>query len=76
MNVKSSLVACLIGTLLVSGLVAQNRQQRRNVRDDGGLKVGQLAPTFELKSLDGKESFDLKSLRGNKPVLLFFGSYT
>lgn len=79
MNVKSSLVACLIGTLIVSSLVAQNRQQRRgqrNVRDDGGLKVGQLAPTFELKSLDGKESFDLKSLRGNKPVLLFFGSYT
>ncbi len=46
------------------------------MRDDGAPKVGQQAPTFKLKSLDGKQSFDLAEFKGSKPVVLFFGSYT
>jgi cytochrome oxidase Cu insertion factor (SCO1/SenC/PrrC family) len=39
-------------------------------------KVGQEAPLFKLASLDGKKETDLKSFRGQRPVILFFGSYT
>ena len=35
-----------------------------------------MAPTFTLNSLDGKQTFTLKEFRGEKPVILFFGSYT
>jgi len=48
----------------------------RPPRVDKGPKAGTVAPVFTLKSLDGKEEFDLESFRGKKPVVLFFGSYT
>ena len=44
--------------------------------DDGAPNVGEIAPTFILKSLDGKSETDLESFRGQKPVVLLFGSYT
>ncbi len=44
--------------------------------DDGAPKAGQVAPTFSLKSRDGKDDFDLASFNGKRPVVLFFGSYT
>ncbi len=44
--------------------------------EDNAPKVGELAPTFKLKSLDGKVEFDLETFKGKKPVVLFFGSYT
>ena len=40
------------------------------------LKVGEVAPTFKLKSLDGKSETNLASFKGKKPVVLIFGSYT
>ncbi len=52
------------------------RMMERMMRDDGAPKVGQQAPTFKLKSLDGKQSFDLAEFKGSKPVVLFFGSST
>ncbi|MBK8915370.1 MAG: hypothetical protein IPM64_12360 [Phycisphaerales bacterium] len=39
-------------------------------------EIGDTAPPFKLKSLDGKSEFELTSLRGKRPVLLLFGSYT
>ena len=39
-------------------------------------KVGQTAPDFELKTADGKQTIRLSSFRGNKPVVLIFGSHT
>ncbi|MBI5863091.1 MAG: hypothetical protein HZB38_00990 [Planctomycetes bacterium] len=39
-------------------------------------QVGEAAPPFKLKSLDGKSEFELTSLSGKRPVLLLFGSYT
>jgi|GEM_PF-2909794 len=44
--------------------------------DYGAPKVGDAAPTFKIKSLDGKHEFDLASFNGKRPVVLFFGSYT
>ena len=48
------------------------RPSRRPV----ALQVGDIAPTFKLKSLDGKTETDLASFKGKKPVVLIFGSYT
>ncbi len=50
--------------------------RERMMRDDDAPKVGDVAPVFTLKSLDGKSETDLASFKGKKPVLLFFGSYT
>jgi len=40
------------------------------------VSVGDMAPDFALESPDHKSSFRLSSLRGEKPVVLVFGSYT
>ena len=40
------------------------------------LRVGDKAPLFTLKALDGKSETDLKELSQERPVVLFFGSYT
>ncbi|HYL99983.1 MAG TPA: redoxin domain-containing protein [Blastocatellia bacterium] len=42
----------------------------------GRLKVGDDAPDFSLKSQDGNSTVTLSSFKGNKPVVLIFGSYT
>ncbi len=41
----------------------------------GHLQVGDAAPDFSLKTLDGSAQVQLSALRG-KPVVLVFGSYT
>ena len=53
----------------------RGRRGRRN-RPDDAPRVGDMAPVFTLKSLDGESETDLESFRGDKPVVLFFGSYT
>ena len=45
-------------------------------KNNPALKVGDIAPTFKLKSLDGKSETDLAAFKGKKPVVLIFGSYT
>lgn len=42
----------------------------------GNLKVGDQAPDFNLPTYDKKSYVQLSSLRGEKPVVLIFGSYT
>ena len=42
----------------------------------GNVNVGDVAPDFSLGSTDHKSSFRLSSMRGEKPVVLVFGSYT
>lgn len=46
------------------------------VARDGHLKVGDDAPDFQLATLDKKSRVQLSSLRGQRPVVLVFGSYT
>lgn len=70
-----------IGMTLLLVVALADAQQRRGNRadrrsDKDALKVGQAAPTFKLKSLDGKATTDLGTWHGKRPVLLFFGSYT
>lgn len=47
-----------------------------NVARSGRVAVGDEAPDFSLESPDHKARFQLSSLRGQKPVVLVFGSYT
>ncbi len=42
----------------------------------GHLKVGDSAPDFSIHTVDKKSLVQLSSLRGEKPVVLVFGSYT
>jgi hypothetical protein len=42
----------------------------------GHLKVGDAAPDFALKTTDGSSLVRLSSFRGQKPVVLIFGSHT
>jgi hypothetical protein len=42
----------------------------------GELKVGDQAPDFTLEQLDNNASVQLSAMRGEKPVVLVFGSYT
>lgn len=41
-----------------------------------GPRVGELAPDFTLKTQVGKEEVTLSTFRGQKPVVLIFGSFT
>jgi hypothetical protein len=41
-----------------------------------GPQVGQPAPNFTLKSVDGKQTIQLADHVGKKPVVLIFGNYT
>ena len=39
-------------------------------------RAGETAPVFTLQTLDREREVDLASFKGNRPVLLMFGSYT
>ena len=68
-------IAAAAGILVATAADAQRRRPGGNA-EAGALRAGQYAPTFELKSLDGEDTFDLRTFRGERPVILFFGSYT
>ena len=42
----------------------------------GNLNVGDEAPDFSLETYDKRSHVQLSNFRGNKPVVLVFGSYT
>lgn len=54
----------------------RRRDERESRGSDNAPKVGDEAPPFKLKSLDGKSKTDLAKFKGKKPVVLLFGSYT
>ena len=39
-------------------------------------KVGDMAPDFELRDVNGESAVRLSDFRGKKPVALVFGSFT
>lgn len=75
---RSRTVIAAIGVLCVTA--AALAQDRPPARQPPGavqeLHIDDEAPQFTLKSLDGKEEFDLAKARAERPVILFFGSYT
>jgi hypothetical protein len=47
-----------------------------NVARGGATRVGAMAPDFTLPTVDRKSEVRLASFRGERPVVLVFGSYT
>jgi peroxiredoxin len=59
--------------------VAQYRKKvmkRQKALDAKAPKAGDMAPDFTLTDSRGAESVTLSDFRGEKPVVLIFGSYT
>lgn len=56
--------------------VAQEARPAGQMPRQGTLKVGDLAPDFELTVRGGEQKVRLSSFRGRRPVALVFGSYT
>ena len=54
---------------------AARKRHPGDLRQPTKLQVGDPAPDFKLKRMDGGE-VRLSSFRGQRPVLLVFGSYT
>jgi cytochrome oxidase Cu insertion factor (SCO1/SenC/PrrC family) len=53
------------------------KAKAKRARDaNEGLKVGEKAPAFALKSLDGKQETNLAEVIKEKPMVLIFGSYS
>ena len=47
-----------------------------DIRSEGILQVGDLAPDLELERLDGSGKVKFSELHTEKPLVLMFGSYT
>ncbi len=45
-------------------------------KNDGAPQVGDVAYLFKLKTVEGDKEVDLASFKGDRPVAIFFGSYT
>jgi len=57
----------------------KNRQEATTWQrkyDAGAPRVGDSAPDFELRDIQGKDPIRLSSFRDDKPVVLIFGSFT
>lgn len=52
------------------------RSRPGDLRRVDTVMVGDRAPDFRLKTLDGQRTIRLSAFRGKRPVVLIFGSYT
>ncbi len=62
----------MIGTLK-NRKVATTWQKKHDV---DAPRVGDMAPDFELRDVNGENPVRLSDFRGQKPVALVFGSFT
>lgn len=74
-------VLVVLGGLAVGGYFyalqkAWIRYNEHDIRSEGLLTVGDLAPDLELASVDGSGSLHLSELYREKPLVVVFGSYT
>jgi len=53
-----------------------NWEQTKSLMARVAPKVGEAAPDFSLLTLDGKQTVKLSQHKGDKPVVLVFGSFT
>ena len=71
-----TILALVVMTSITGAAPAEedSRDMKRNFSE--ALKVGEQAPPFTLAALHGEETFELDTYQGERPVVLFFGSYT
>ena len=70
------LLTAVLSAVLVVSLPAAEARRRGDLRMPDTLKVGDAAPDFKLRTVDGTGEVQLSSYRGKRPVVLVFGSYT
>ena len=74
-KMRCAMMPALLLAFAVGDADAQGRGSR--MRPEGNApRIGDDAPTFSLKSLDGKSETNLADFAGKRPVVLYFGSYT
>jgi hypothetical protein len=74
------IVAVSIGSFFLARHEAMKRGfikiDKYDIRSEGILQKGDLAPDLELERLDGTGKVKFSQLYGEKPLVLMFGSYT
>lgn len=74
------IVAVSAGAFFLARFEAMKRGYIRideyDIRSEGVLREGDLAPDLELERLDGTGRVRLSDLHAGKPLVLLFGSYT
>jgi hypothetical protein len=74
------IVAISAGAFFVARREAMKRGYvklgKYDIRSEGILQVGDLAPDLELERLDGSGRVKFSELHTEKPLVLLFGSYT
>jgi hypothetical protein len=73
-------VAVAAGSFFLARREAMKRNwikiDKYDIRSEGILQQGDLAPDLELERLDGTGKVKFSQLYGEKPLVLMFGSYT
>ena len=67
---------CVSGRITPSPFLNEKRGLQGDFRRVDTVHVGDMAPDFKLKTMDGKRTVWLRQFRGKRPVILIFGSYT
>ncbi len=62
--------------LLAACATPSQSQSTAPLREPDRLFVGDAAPDFALRPLDGGRTVRLSQFKGDRPVVLVFGSYT
>lgn len=76
LTVTLAVLVCLAAAGLLPKMLPRGHTQTQVGPRDGSLAVGDEAPDFTLKTLDGSAEVTLSGYRGECPVALIFGSYT
>jgi hypothetical protein len=87
MQKKSVRIAVIVVVALAVvglGYLGRREAMKRNwikineydIRSEGTLQVGDLAPDLELETADGNGAHKLSDFYRERPVVLAFGSYT
>ena len=75
----AAVLVCALATITAAQPQRPQRpqgKQRGEGRWPDQLKQGDVAVDFELKTIDGKKSYQLSDYQGKQPVALIFVSYT
>ena len=75
-RVFSFLGVVVLGGSLTFAQPPSRARRRARPRSDNAPKVGVDAPSFKLEMRKGDGQVELASFKGEKPVVLVFGSYT
>jgi len=68
--------ATVMSKLPMASMIVLPFEPLWNIARAGDLKIGEPAPDFRLKTYEKSSWVQLSDFRGDRPVVLIFGSYT